>query len=407
MKKNLLLISLVFCICSGKSQSSDSGSFVLRGKIIGKDTGYIYLWYRGTSGVVSDSFHLRGGEFIFKGDLREPVDVIFSTFNFASKNRAIYDSKKITIFYIEPGQMNLLAIIDSFRELHLEGSKPDSDRVRLQRMKDTVELRIQPVMQEYDVLMPIYNAEFIKNPKPKSFKLLKRKMDSIHAVLDPLYAKEARIDSAFIVDNPASYVAANMLLGNVRGGATDQFPDIKKLYDKFPPNIKESSYGKSISDIMESESAIHVGSEAVDFVALNRQGDTVRLIDFKDKQYVLLDFWASWCEPCRDITPALIKINAKYKEKIHLISIANHDKESDWLAAIKKDQMSWMQILDNDSSRIIVPATGSITDAYYINVIPSLILIDKNHKICKLFGNSGKNRSSIESLDNEIEKILQ
>ncbi len=401
------MISLVFCICSGKSQSSDSGSFVLRGKIIGKDTGYIYLWYRGTSGVVSDSFHLRTGEFIFKGDLREPVDVIFSTFNFSSKNRAIYDSKNITSFYIEPGQMNLKATVDSFLELHMEGSRSDSDRVRLLRMKDTVELRIRPVMQEYDVLMPIYNAEFIKNPKPESFKLRKRKMDSINAVLAPLYAKEAQIDSAFIVDNPASYVAANMLFRNVHGGATDQFSDIKKLYDKFPPNIKESSYGKSIRDIMESESAIHVGSEAVDFVALNRQGDTVRLIDFKGRQYVLLDFWASWCDPCRDITPILIKINAKYKEKIHLISIAHHDKECDWLAAIRKDQMSWTQILDNDSSKQILSGSGSITDSYYINVIPSLILIDKNHKICKQFGNSGKNKSPIESLDSELEKILQ
>jgi thiol-disulfide isomerase/thioredoxin len=401
------LISLVFCICSGKSQSVDSGSFVLNGKIKGKDTGYIYLWYRGVIDVISDSLRLNKGEFIFKGNLREPTVATFSTFFFATTNLEKYDSKNITEFYIEPGQMNLLATIDSFRELNLEGSRSDSDRVRLLRMKDTVELRIQPVMREYNVLMPIYNAEFIKNPKPESFKVLKRKMDSINTVLAPLDAKEAQIDSAFIVDNPTSYVAANMLLRNVRGGATDQFPDIKKLYDKFPPNIKESSYGKSIRDIMESESAIHIGSEAVDFVALNRQGDTVRLIDFKDKQYVLLDFWASWCKPCRDITPILIKINAKYKEKIHLISIAHHDKESDWLAAIRKDQMTWTQILDNDSSKQILSGGVTISDSYYINVIPSLILIDKNHKICKQFGNSGKNRSSIESLDSELEKILQ
>ena len=62
---------------------------------------------------------------------------------------------------------------------------------------------------------------------------------------------------------------------------------------------------------------------------------------------MLLDFWASWCGPCRDIAPILIEINSKYKEKIQLISIANHDKESDWLAAIKTDQM----ILDANSGR--------------------------------------------------------
>ena len=407
MKRNLILIILLFCVCTGKSQYADSGSFVLRGKIKGKDTGYIYLWYRGVIDVISDSLRLNKGEFIFKGNLREPTVATFSTFFFATTNLEKYDSKNITEFYIEPGQMNLLATIDNFRELHLEGSRSDSERVRLLRMKDTVELRIRPVTKEFDVLSPIYKAGYTKNPRPESFKLVKRKMDSIWTVLTPLYAEEAQIDFAFIVNNPASYVAANMLLNNIRGGASDQFPDIKKLYDRFPPYIKQSSYGIRIKEIMESESVIHVGSEAVDFIALNRQGDTVRLIDFKDKKYVLLDFWASWCEPCREITPILIKINAKYKGKFELISIANNDKEADWLAAIKKDQMSWTQILDTDSAKKILPATGTIADAYFINVIPSLILIDKNHKIFKLFGNSGKNRSPIESLDSELEKILQ
>jgi thiol-disulfide isomerase/thioredoxin len=158
---------------------------------------------------------------------------------------------------------------------------------------------------------------------------------------------------------------------------------------------------------MESELNIHIGSEAIDFVALNRRGDTIRLMDFKNKKYVLLDFWASWCVPCRHITPMLFKINAKYKDKIELISIASHDKETDWLDAIKKDQMTWTQILDNDGSNKIIPGSGTITDSYYIKEIPTLILVDKNHKICKLFGTGGKNGLPLNSFGSELEKILQ
>jgi len=149
-----------------------------------------------------------------------------------------------------------------------------------------------------------------------------------------------------------------------------------------------------------------VGSEAVDFTSLTQQGDTVCLNNFKNKKYVLLDFWGSWCAPCRHITPILRRIYAKYKYKIELISIANHEKEADWLAAINTDQMTWTQILD-DSSKKIGQGTGYITDAYFVNTVPSLILIDKNLKIIKLFGKSGRNRSSIQSLDSELEKILQ
>jgi hypothetical protein len=141
MKRVLLLISLLLCICAGRSQSADSGSFVLKGKITGKDTGYIYLMYQGANGLVSDSFYLQKGAFLFKGDLLEPVEINFSTFNFISNNQATYDSKNLSTFYIEPGQMNLLATKGSLRELHLDGSRSDNERVRLLRMKDTIEAK--------------------------------------------------------------------------------------------------------------------------------------------------------------------------------------------------------------------------------------------------------------------------
>ncbi len=397
---------MLFFILSSQSLASDPTSFILKGKIVGKDTGYIYLYYRGINNFISDSFCLRHGEFMFRGNVQEPTAALFSTFNFTSNNRKLYDSKNIAEFYIEPGQMTLLAKKDSFKLIVLEGSGSDNDRVRVLRMKDTIELKIKPVMELYDVLAPLYNTEYRNDPKSDKFKLLKRRSDSIDAVLKPLYAEESQIDSAFIVNNPSSFVAADMLTRNVRGGSTDQFPDLKKLYDNFPPNIKESSYGQDIREIIESEKNIYIGAEAINFTSLTQQGDTISLNNFKNKKYVLLDFWGSWCGPCRHIAPVLREIHSKYKDKIELISIANHDKEADWLAAIKTDKMTWIQILD-DRSKKIVDGAGNITDAYFVNGVPSLILIDKNLKIIRLFGNGGKNRLPILSMDAELKKILQ
>jgi thiol-disulfide isomerase/thioredoxin len=242
-------------------------------------------------------------------------------------------------------------------------------------------------------------------------KYLGRKSDSLVAFRDSLLKNDSDslvlLDSLFIINNPASYFAAFMLMRKVGDRPSERFPDIKKLYERFPPNIKESSYGESIRQRMEFERNIYIGAEAIDFTALNSQGDTIRLIDFKNKKYVLLDFWASWCGPCRGIAPILVNVNEKYKDKVKMISIASHDKKENWLAAIKKDQMGWTQILDDDNSRILVPISGSITDAYYINGIPSLILIDQNHKILRLFGCGGKNGLYAENIDKELEKILQ
>jgi thiol-disulfide isomerase/thioredoxin len=407
MKRNLILTFLLFCFCPGKSQPPDSNSFILKGKIIGRDTGYIYLWYRGLDGVVSDSFHLNGGEFIFTGKLREPTGALLSSFCFVRNNKSKYESHVITELFIEPGHMNLVATMDSFQMAQLEGSRSDSDRVRLLRMKDPVMSKTRPVEKELDMLAPVYNAELAKDPQSGSFKRLKIKNDSIWSVLKPLYTELSQIDSAFITDNTNSFYAVSLFSRYVSGGSTDQFPDIKKLYDRFPSNIKESSYGKSIAYVMESEINIYIGAEAIDFIAINRQGDTIRLSDFKNMKYVLLDFWGTWCMPCLKIIPALYKINNRYRNKLEVISIAYRDKEADWDAVIRKDHMDWSQILDNDGPNKIFPSSGMITDSYYISEFPSLILIDRNHKIIQLFGGEGKNKSPIESLDKELEKILQ
>jgi hypothetical protein len=168
-------------------------------------------------------------------------------------------SRNLIEIFIEPGQMSLFAALDHFKAVQLEGSRSDSDRIRLMRMEDPVERKIQPVMRRYDIVAPLYNAEFKKDQTSGTFKRLKATSDSINAVLDPLYKEGSSIDSAFIVDNPASYFAANMLLRKVSGGSTDQFPDIKKLYDRFSRDIKESSYGQSIYYVMESERKIRIG----------------------------------------------------------------------------------------------------------------------------------------------------
>ena len=128
MKRNLTLLSLLFFFFSGQSFASDSTSFILKGKIVGKDTGYIYLYYRGINNFISDSFCLQHGAFIFRGNVPEPTGALFSTFNFTSNNRKLYDSKNITEFYIEPGHMTLLANKDSFQLIALEGPGPDNEQ---------------------------------------------------------------------------------------------------------------------------------------------------------------------------------------------------------------------------------------------------------------------------------------
>lgn len=398
----LLLKQVSLC-----GQSPVKNSFTLNGNIRGFDTGWVYLVYRGVDEVIFDSCQVVRGRFEFKGVVSEPGYASFSSFRVGSQ---AFDKTKMLECFIEPGNLSIVDTMGDFRYFIVHGSACDKERFALDKSKWHIQKRIDSISAPFEVCYAAYLKVRDKDKDSVLAKSLNQKCDSL-GTLQIIRTKNDYdsldlTDSIFIVHNPASFVAAFMLMRKVGQRPTENFPDIKKLYDRFPPNIKSSSYGESIRLSMEFERNIYVGAEAIDFTALNSQGDTVRLSDFKNKKYVLLDFWGSWCHPCRQTTPLLVKINEKYKDKVSLISIAYHDKKDNWLTAIKNDHMDWTQILDNDSSRIMVPGS-SITDSYYVNGFPSLILIDKNHKILRLFDCGGKNGLYSRDIDRELQKILQ
>ena len=130
-------------------------------------------------------------------------------------------------------------------------------------------------------------------------------------------------------------------------------------------------------------------SYAYDFSAVNLTGQIIKLSDYKGK-YVLLDFWASWCKPCRSFNPTLIKLYKEHQSnQIEFIGIA-HDvgNEKKWRDAISRDNISiWPQILDNN-----------IANEYSIYSIPVLILIDPSGKIMHRFGGEGQSKKKLKEV---------
>ena len=208
--------------------------------------------------------------------------------------------------------------------------------------------------------------------------------DSTWALLEKLYRKKAQIDSVFIIENAHSYVAADMIAHS--GVSWIAFPSLDSLYSKFPEYIKQSFPGKSIKLDIDRDKALAVGGDAKLFIAIDSKGDTIKLSDYRTRKYVLLDFGASWCSPCRSIIPLLKKHYATYSSQLEIVSIANQNEVNDWRKAIVEDSTKWPQIIENNNLMPIEPVTSSISDMYYISTIPSLILIDRDLKIIGKYG---------------------
>ena len=118
-----------------------------------------------------------------------------------------------------------------------------------------------------------------------------------------------------------------------------------------------------------------VGSAAPDFTITNSAGETIRLSDLKGK-IVLVDFWASWCGPCRAENPNVVNAYEKYKNKnFTILGVSLDDNKANWMEAIKADKLNWLQISDLKKWESVA------VNAYQIDGIPFNVLLDPEGKI--------------------------
>ncbi len=175
------------------------------------------------------------------------------------------------------------------------------------------------------------------------------------------------------------------------------YDEFLKTYRLFPEKIQNSEKGKKLKFALEKFKNSKIGSEAPPFSLKDLDGNIIRLSDFRNNNYVLLDFWASWCGPCREDSPYLEEINKNFKNKgLKIIGISRDENLDSWKKAILKDNMDWINIstIENGSE---------IEEEYFVWGIPHRVLIDKDGVIIGKWKGSGlKNINSIKEKLTEI-----
>ena len=215
----------------------------------------------------------------------------------------------------------------------------------------------------------------IKFEREKTYLINEDRVDEYTKQLEyQLKEKEEKI--RFIKGNPSSY-AAMYLLNGMRNDFT--LKDYAATFAAFDQALREMPLGKEMQGAIDIALRTEVGAIAPDFEKVDKDGNTIRLSDYRGK-YVLLDFWGSWCSPCRDSHPHLKEIEAKYRDKgLVVINIAteNGSKAREiWLQAIEEDGMTWTQILNNEGKD-----KCDVVKDYAITAFPTKVLIDGDGKI--------------------------
>lgn len=331
--------------------------FKIQGLFTSSVKGKVHYNYNERGISISDSTEVVDGRFEFAGKVLGVQKAYFSfkPHGVSDVRKAWRDSKTI---FIEPGTFKIIAT-DSISTAKILGSPINDAYDDYMAPLNRIASERKPHWDEY---IKIKAADRINNPRASE---LKAKIDQTTV------QREDQLRS-YVRTHPKSYFSIEAIIELM--GPYVMVEKVEDLWEGLDPQLKQSYNGQVINAVLAGSKATDVGARAPGFEQSDTAGRMVKLSDIKGK-YIFVDFWASWCKPCRAENPNVLKAYNAYKGKNFTVVGISIDFEKDrdkWLKAIKEDGMPWTQLLS--------PANidAGAMKTYGIRAIPSNFLIDPN-----------------------------
>ncbi|MCI0920898.1 TlpA disulfide reductase family protein [Sphingobacterium rhinopitheci] len=359
--KNLLLLLFLFCSVMLYGQG-----YTLKLKIENQSTNKFTLAYNIGDDLVIDSSAVPiDGWMVFKGNIEEPVVA----------NVIIRNHPKLQIDLDQgmiPGPAlrlilsnDIIEVLGDANTLYAAtviGGKANTEWAAIKSEQAMIEGANWLLMKKYYATKNTMSAEEEK---------------TLISTLTENQKISNELRNQFLEKNPSSLVSLFYLTEMMY--AELSLEELKAAYNKIDDTLKSHSYATSIVQLMSNLEKAATGQKAINFQRITNNGEKFNLNDLKGK-YVLLDFWGSWCMPCRQSHPHLIELYNKYRgDDFELVGIAFETSKSieqanyTWKKAIEEDKLKYINVLNNTDMDQV-----DIVTAYGISAFPTKVLLDKN-----------------------------
>ena len=360
-------LSVIAC-CSFVAGYSQEG-YTLKVKINNPQHYPVSLSYIANNHFVRDTnYTIENGWQVFKGTMPEPaLAYLIMQGNPALliKTNGSFIPSPMLQFFLTNDEIEITGSANTIYVSTVRGGKANNEWAAIKAKENKL------INESWSVLKNAF-AEFSPGDDSAIFKkAFKQRSENS--------AKEEALRAGFIKTNPAS-LASMFFLSNMINTLTPA--SLEAAYEKLASTYKNTSFAKKIIDKMSSMDATAVGKQAISIQKKDINGNMLSLEALQGK-YVLLDFWGSWCGPCRASHPHLKQLYKKYNgHGFEIMGIAHETdltmeaNRKSWKEAVDKDSSPWLQVLNNEEA-----GKSDAVKAYGITSFPTKILIDPTGKI--------------------------
>ncbi|WP_461532454.1 redoxin domain-containing protein [Sinomicrobium sp.] len=384
---------LLFGCNSGKKELPEN-SFRLTGSIKGVETGIVKISAidaESRNATTLDSVAFQNGTFTLSGPLDAPRELNLSIEkDGVNYNAGIMSDKSEMQLQLDTANYDRKMGNYVMLTPELTGSAFNEEYQVYQAQIKPIREKLNKIMDSYNELNKLYSAARREKDEEGAAKYLEQ-IEGVKEQMEPFQEQISSVTDEYIAGHSDSHVSAYLMVYNMKV-ASYKLEQSEEIYGAMSPEIQNSDYGKSIKSQIDKLKKASPGAEAALFEATDINGETLKLADYRG-QYVLLDFWASWCVPCRKGNPHLLDLYAKYRDKgFEIIGISDDDSNPDaWRKAVEDDGIGvWKHVLrgmkvDRSNGGFKVLDDG-ISKGYDIHFLPTKILVDPEGVIIGRYG---------------------
>ncbi len=339
----------------------EAQNFTIKGNLTGlKEDAKVYFVYIVDDKEILDSAKILRGSFQFSAQIDEPAFALMALNKGGSGDIRTAFSKDVYRLFIAPSKTAMLMAKDSIKYARTANLKVNDEFMQFSNYTLPFDKQLFSINREFAALSP---------DKQKDATTVNGFKDRYALIVE----QRKTLIKQFIKDYPASFVSLYMF--NNEFLQNDVPADAEAIFKNFTADIKKTSLAKKVEEKITLGKNTVLGANALDFSQKDVDGKEVKLSDYKGK-YVLIDFWASWCGPCRQENPNLVSAYKAYKEKgFNVLGVSLDRSKDPWLKAIKDDELTWTQVSDLKFWK------NEVAEQYGIVSIPQNFLIDPAGKI--------------------------